>query len=210
MEKGTTPNGQCSGQPGTQREISVGGIVLGTAAFSGTGNVDIKFEIDNNPVLRARVLHLKNTKINDVAQKLSDEFKMGHDTGQVLHGEGYDVVDVGMALKTVFFKPPPKTTGYGLQDVAQILKDVGYDATGIGSAMQADFTQGATAAAQILKNIGFDVVSIASSLRDDFGSSPTDVASAARKSIGFSVVDITNALKNSMGQRAKPAALPGF
>jgi hypothetical protein len=144
--------------------------------------LQIKFRIDNHPVIRARVLHRKGYTATKIAEVLRAEFGLsGQESAQILRDEGFGVLEIAQALRDAYF-----TTA---QEAAQILKNIGYSSVEVGLALRAVFAQDAQAAAQILKDIGYSVTEVGLALRDVFGRNAREAAQII-KDIGYSEDEI--------------------
>ena len=110
--------------------------------------LQIKFRIDNHPVIRARVLRRQGHMATKIAEVLRAEFGLtGQETAQLLRDEGFGVLEIAQALRDAYFASS--------QEAAQILKDIGYSSVEVGLALRDVFAKDAQAAAQIIKDIGY-------------------------------------------------------
>jgi hypothetical protein len=144
--------------------------------------LQIKFRIDNHPVIRARVLHRQGYTATEIAEVLRAEFSLsGQETAQILRDEGYGVLEIAQALRDAYFA--------SAQEAAQILKNIGYSSVEVGLALRDVFAKDAQAAAQILKDIGYSVTEVGLALRDVFARSAREAAQII-KDIGYSEDEI--------------------
>lgn len=102
--------------------FTVADLELGSATYEGRnlrGFLQIKFRIDNHPVIRVRVLHRQGFTAINIAEALKTEFGLsGQETAQLLRGEGYGVLEIAQALRDAY--------SASAQEAAQIIKEIGY------------------------------------------------------------------------------------
>ena len=85
--------------------FDVAGLFVGSVGYTqkSSGRVPIRFRIDRDPTIRARVLHEEGHPALEIAQVLKDEFALGAlDVARILHAEGFSLPDLIAVLDQIF------------------------------------------------------------------------------------------------------------
>jgi hypothetical protein len=166
----------------------VAGLDIGNVTYvsKNARTVPIKFQIDNHPKIRARILHEQGYSAMEIAQILIEEFNLGaYDIVQILYFEDFTGVEIGEILRDIF--------GLDATATAQILKDIGFSVVEIALMLKNVFGLAELEGAQLLLDLGFGPAEITVALRDVFGLEAYN-AGMILKDLGFSEYSIQSAL----------------
>lgn len=139
----------------------VSGMELGLVSYTPDteGTVLIRFRIDRNARIRARVLHGEGYSAAQVVEALLAEFNC--DTIAILAEEGYGGAEVGRVLRDLF--------GLDALAAAQKMRDVGFSAVDAAWALKAAFGEDIGGAAVILYQVGYPIEDVIAALKEVYG-----------------------------------------
>jgi len=121
--------------------------------------IPIRFQIDNTPRIRARILHGLGYSAMEIAQALIQEFNLdAPDIVQILYFENFTGLDSAEILRDLF--------GYDALATAQILKDTGFSIEEIAQMLQNSFDLEAQEGLKALFDLGFSPTEITQAARD--------------------------------------------
>ena len=213
----------------TKNNKNTGAPEEDTVVLSERGGVPIKFVINNNAVVRTRVLTEQGFSASDIAQVLLEEFGLTDEqTAQLLYNELHDAPSIALALKVNYGIGAEegagvlKNVGFPIDDIhgalkitweylttndiMQILKDVGYYAPEIADFLGRILEWGAEPAAELLRNIGFPIDDIYGALDTTWEYLTTNDIMQILKDIGYGASEIGMFLKGFLGWAAVPVA----
>ena len=171
--------------------------------------IPIRFQIENNPRIRARILHEQGYSAIEIAQALINEFNLGApDIAQILYFEDFTGSAVGEILRDLFY--------IDAFAAAQILKDVGFSVVEVALMLKNIFSFTALEGAQALLSVSFSPAEMTLALRDVFELEAYD-AGLILKELGLTeytiqsmlikvydayavIVDITSTINNDPAQ----------
>ncbi len=137
--------------------VLVGGLEVGAL-----DQLPVKFRIEDQPRLRARVLHQQGFAAADVGAVLAQEFALdATEVSQILHWEGYDAHGLAIVLRDVFHLSAEHTAG--------LLKSLGLNAAEVMAALHEAFAVTSQGVAQILQGLGYPCLEIAVGLSESYG-----------------------------------------
>lgn len=178
----------------------VAGMKIGTyeTRVKLTRVLPIKFQIEDHPRIRARVLHHTNATADQVATAIRDEFELAAaETAAILRDETYGVLEIAGALAMAY--------SASAHEAAQLLSYVGFDAAEVATALLDFFGLGVEQTAQILADVGFDASDTALALTSVFGVNPQETARVLRD-LGFAAVEVALALEYAFALDVQEAA----
>jgi hypothetical protein len=139
----------------------VSGMELGLVSYTpdAEGTVPIRFRIDKNARIRARVLHGEGYSAAQVVEALLAEFNC--DTIAILAEEGYGGAEVGRVLRDLF--------DLDALAAAQKMRDAGFSAVDAAWALKAAFGEDIGGAAVILYQVGYPIEEVMAALKEVYG-----------------------------------------
>jgi hypothetical protein len=190
----------------------VSGMELGLVSYTpdAEGTVPIRFRIDTNARIRARVLHGEGYSAAQLVAALMAEFNC--DTIAILAEEGYGGAEVGEVLRDLF--------GLDALAAAQKMRDVGFSAVDAAWALKDAYGEDIGGAAVILYQVGYPIEEVIAALQEVYGADlymvglvlrfvlEVDASGAAQilKTVGFSAVEVGTVLRDVFDQDAQATA----
>ncbi len=168
--------------------FAVAGLQLGFVDHNLAAHetVPIKFHIDNNPVIRARVLHEQGTPPTEIADALRVEFDLsGPDVIKILYEEDFDPCEMGQALQYAF--------GAGPEEAADWMRQAGMPVCTILRMLEQPFAQSPQDTVAILRLIGFDAFEVWRAVRIVWQMTDDDTEDLLKKS-GYTEAQILEAI----------------
>ena len=118
--------------------------------LSERGSVPIKFIVNNEAEIRARILTEEGYSAGEIAAMLLDEFGLTPEqTAQLLFNEGFSAEQTGNALKEVF--------GLDALETTVVLKAVGFTAGGVGLVLANVYLLSAEQTGAVMKSGGYTI-----------------------------------------------------
>lgn len=142
-------------------EVLVAGLIVGSTPYEirTPAMVAIKFRIDHNPRIRARVMHVQGRSATDIAVAMRDEFGTGGaDAARILVEEGFPVAAILGALKQVF--------SASADDAVKWLVDSGVGAVAIVPGLRTAYGSSDGDAAKALRGAGVAAADVYAALKD--------------------------------------------